>query len=209
MLGIHWARGFAPFMRASASPDMTYHGGVILPSVVSEAIFWGPKWADSTFVGDKITGLDSWHSGFSNSNYAKTSDEIYWLERTSGPIRHAQRASHRYVDGRQRELLSGDRGRSMQGDHEPGFQWLLSCLRGCTTRKRQLLRLLAPGMIAAAKRTETSAHGPSMSHSSPSATAPSGRFRANGRTTLTIRELAIPTAQVKRDVSMVTERRAF
>jgi len=26
-------------------------------------------------VGDKISGLNLWHEGFSNSNYAKTSDE--------------------------------------------------------------------------------------------------------------------------------------
>ena len=80
MLGIHWARGFDPFARVSApargnNPDMTYHGGVIMPSTVSEAIYWGPRWANSSFVGDKITGLDSWYSGFSNSNYAMTSDE--------------------------------------------------------------------------------------------------------------------------------------
>jgi hypothetical protein len=40
MLGIHWARGFEPFGRVPAgSPNMTYHGGVIMPSVVSETIF--------------------------------------------------------------------------------------------------------------------------------------------------------------------------
>lgn len=54
---------------------MTYHGGVIMPSTVSEAIFWGPSWANSSFTGDKISGLDSWYSGFNGSNYAKTSDE--------------------------------------------------------------------------------------------------------------------------------------
>jgi hypothetical protein len=36
---------------------------------------WGPSWGNSTFVGDKFTGLDSWYTGFSNSNYAKTVDE--------------------------------------------------------------------------------------------------------------------------------------
>jgi len=78
MLGIHWARGFSPFSRGTppaSNPNMTYHGGVIMPSVVSEAIYWGPSWTNSTFVGDKITGLDSWYTGFNNSNYAKTSDE--------------------------------------------------------------------------------------------------------------------------------------
>ena len=53
MLGIHWARGFTPFARPPArNVNMTYHGGVIMPSTVSEAIFWGPSWANSSFVGD-------------------------------------------------------------------------------------------------------------------------------------------------------------
>ncbi|HEX4786701.1 MAG TPA: hypothetical protein VH350_20345 [Candidatus Sulfotelmatobacter sp.] len=88
-LGIHWARGFEPFARVRAlkgnNPDMTYHGGVILPSTVSEAIFWGPNWAKSSFTGDKITGLDSWYSGFNGSNYAKTSDEYTGSNGQVGP----------------------------------------------------------------------------------------------------------------------------
>jgi hypothetical protein len=52
---------------------MTYHGGKILPTETTNAIFWGPSW--STSPGDKITGLDSWYIGHSNSNYAKTVDE--------------------------------------------------------------------------------------------------------------------------------------
>ncbi len=90
MLGVHWARGFTPFARVhpagGKNPDMTYHGGVIMPSTVSEAIYWGPSWANSTFVGDKITGLDSWYSGFSNSNYAKTSDEYTGSNGQVGPV---------------------------------------------------------------------------------------------------------------------------
>ena len=88
-LGIHWARGFNPFGRSSPvqkpSANMTYHGGVILTSVTAQAIFWGPSWVNSGFVGDKITGLDSWHTGFSNSNYAKTSDEYTGSNGTVGP----------------------------------------------------------------------------------------------------------------------------
>jgi hypothetical protein len=90
MLGIHWARGFSPFGRVSHparggnSPNMTYHGGVIMTSTVSEAIFWGPSWA--SYSGDKETGLDSWYSGFSNSNYAKTSDEYTGSNGTVGPV---------------------------------------------------------------------------------------------------------------------------
>jgi hypothetical protein len=81
MLGIHWARGFSPWARADheagrhggGSPNMTYHGGVIMPTAVTESIFWGTSWG--SYSGDKITGMDSWYSGFKGSNYAKTSDE--------------------------------------------------------------------------------------------------------------------------------------
>jgi hypothetical protein len=52
---------------------MTYHGGKIMPTAVTESIFWGSSWGSSP--GDKITGMDSWYSGFIGSNYAKTSDE--------------------------------------------------------------------------------------------------------------------------------------
>jgi hypothetical protein len=90
MLGIHWARGFSPLARsiapaAGSNPNMTYHGGVIIPSVVSEIIYWGPSWSNSTFAGDKITGLDSWYTGFNNSNYAKTSDEYTGSNGQVGP----------------------------------------------------------------------------------------------------------------------------
>ena len=80
MLGIHWARGFDPFARSNQAggrktPNMTYHGGKIMPTAVTQTIFWGPKWSNSTFISDKISGLDSWYTGFSNSHYAQTSDE--------------------------------------------------------------------------------------------------------------------------------------
>jgi hypothetical protein len=78
MLGVHWARGGEPARVSQArsrSPVMTYHGGKIMPTAVSKAIYWGPSWTNSTFVGDKITGLDSWYTGHSGSNYAKTVDE--------------------------------------------------------------------------------------------------------------------------------------
>ena len=88
MLGIHWARGFnaaARALRENNNPDMTYHGGVIMPSTVSEAIFWGSQWNNSSFFGDKITGLDSWYTGFSNSHYATTSDEYTGSNGQVGP----------------------------------------------------------------------------------------------------------------------------
>jgi len=76
MRGIHWARGEAgSHAKPSRSPNMTFHGGKIMPTVKSKAIFWGPSWANSTFVGDKITGLDQWYTAHSGSNYAATTNE--------------------------------------------------------------------------------------------------------------------------------------
>jgi hypothetical protein len=85
MLGIHWARGFQPNARItneakeakparpSKSPNMTYHGGKIMPTAVTKAIFWGTSWG--SYTGDKISGMDLWYNGFNISDYAKTSDE--------------------------------------------------------------------------------------------------------------------------------------
>jgi hypothetical protein len=75
VLGIHWARGEEPAQvaRARRSANMTYHGGKIMPTAVSKAIFWGTSWA--SYSGDKITGLDTWYTGHSGSNYARTVDE--------------------------------------------------------------------------------------------------------------------------------------
>lgn len=67
------------------SPNMTYHGGKIMPTAVSKAIFWGPSWANSTFAGDKITGLDAWYTGHSNSNFSKTCDEYTGTNGQVGP----------------------------------------------------------------------------------------------------------------------------
>jgi hypothetical protein len=85
MLGIHWARGFNPAIRAARgnNPNMTYRGGVIMTSTVSKAIFWGTSWAG--YSGDKEKGLDNWYTGFSNSNYAVTSDEYTGSNGTVGP----------------------------------------------------------------------------------------------------------------------------
>jgi hypothetical protein len=93
MLGIHWTRGFEPNARATheakaarprTSPNMNYHGGKIMPSTNAEAIFWGTSW--SSYTGDKISGMDTWYKGFSNSNYAQTSDEYTGSNGQVGPI---------------------------------------------------------------------------------------------------------------------------
>ncbi|KAA6456221.1 hypothetical protein DYQ86_25820 [Acidobacteria bacterium AB60] len=82
MLGIHWAHDFQPGARAQQDAkaafarrgaNMTYHGGKIMPTATTQAIFWGTSWG--SYSGDKITGIDQWYEGFNGSNYAKTSDE--------------------------------------------------------------------------------------------------------------------------------------
>jgi hypothetical protein len=52
---------------------MTYHGGGVLITDKTEAIFWGTSW--STYTGDKIMGLDAFLSGFGGSNYVGLSTE--------------------------------------------------------------------------------------------------------------------------------------
>lgn len=84
MLGIHWAREHAAsHARPTKSPNMTYHGGKIMTTAVTQTIFWGPSWA--SYSGDKITGIDSWYDGHSNSNYAKTVDEYTGTNGQVGP----------------------------------------------------------------------------------------------------------------------------
>ena len=90
--GVHWSRDEHAKREAKAaasggrrSPNMVYHGGKIMTSVQSKAIFWGPKWADATYAGDKITGLDSWYVGHAmSSNYAKTVNEYTGSNGTVG-----------------------------------------------------------------------------------------------------------------------------
>ncbi len=92
MLGIHWAKGFEPNSRVKQdaktsrprnSPLMTYHGGKIIPTAVAQSIFWGTTWG--SYSGDKISGMDIWYLGHSNSNYAKTVDEYTGTNGQVGP----------------------------------------------------------------------------------------------------------------------------
>jgi hypothetical protein len=78
MLGVQWTREVTRQREGQylklRNPNMTFHGGKIMPTSVSKAIFWGPKWGTS-FAGDKITGLDSWYAGHIGSHYANTVNE--------------------------------------------------------------------------------------------------------------------------------------
>lgn len=52
----------------------------------TRAIFWGTSWASATYPGDKITGLDAFYTGFSNSNYAKTGTEYSGSNGQAGSV---------------------------------------------------------------------------------------------------------------------------
>lgn len=65
------AKGEARPGGGGSSPLMTNHGGTVITSVKTEAIFWG-NWSNP---GDKITGLDSLFAGWSGSSIAKANTE--------------------------------------------------------------------------------------------------------------------------------------
>jgi hypothetical protein len=89
--GIHWAKGHKA--RGGGSPDMTWHSGAIMTTAATAAIFWGTSWGTSP--GDKISGMDTWYTGFGGSNYAGTSDEYTG---TNGTVSSTVTYGGHYVD---------------------------------------------------------------------------------------------------------------
>lgn len=75
MLGLHWAKDQAKSSGGSGSPDLTWHSGAILNSSHVVAIYWGTSWSSSTFVGDKVSGLDSFYTGLGGTKYMGTNTE--------------------------------------------------------------------------------------------------------------------------------------
>src|ERR1700686_1983236 len=63
--GIHWAKGFAP-NRGGGSPLLAGHRVPIMTPAATAALFGGPSWVPNP--GDKGSGMDTWYSGFGNSN---------------------------------------------------------------------------------------------------------------------------------------------
>src|SRR6059036_1713964 len=75
---IFWAKGHdrkAHTGATNSSPNLSWHGGSIMSSVVVTPIFWGPNWGNANFTNDKMTGLQTFYMGIGNSTYAHTSDE--------------------------------------------------------------------------------------------------------------------------------------
>jgi len=88
---VQWARGHAPDFAAgkvgAGKPVslLTNHGGPILTTVQTKAIFWGSSWATDT--SDKITGIDSFFNGVSGTSYIGTNSEYGGA--ATGSIQHS------------------------------------------------------------------------------------------------------------------------
>jgi hypothetical protein len=75
---IHWAKEQAPehaARAASGSPNLIWHGGNIMSTAQTTAIFWGSSWGNANFTDDKMTGIADFYTGLYHSNYAQTTDE--------------------------------------------------------------------------------------------------------------------------------------
>jgi hypothetical protein len=74
------AHGFVPSRQASkARPSrvrqMSWHGGPVMHGTTLVPVYWGSSWANSSFVGDKVSGLDTLYSGIHGTAYARTNGE--------------------------------------------------------------------------------------------------------------------------------------
>jgi hypothetical protein len=56
---------------------LAWHNGPVMHSTSVVPVFWGSSWNNSSFVGDKITGLDYVYSHVGGSGYAHTNSEYY------------------------------------------------------------------------------------------------------------------------------------
>jgi hypothetical protein len=54
---------------------LQWHGGSVMHSTTVVPVFWGSKWSNSAFVGDKVTGLDNFYSHVGGTTYLHTNSE--------------------------------------------------------------------------------------------------------------------------------------
>jgi hypothetical protein len=76
MAGIHWSRDEAGSHQGGGDPHLLYHGGPVMTAgAYVEPIFWGTSWSNSSFAGDKISGIQSFYGGMGGSTYDATNSE--------------------------------------------------------------------------------------------------------------------------------------
>ena len=73
--GAHVMHAQGSAKKGGGSPLMTNHGGPVLHTNKTMAIFWGSEWSSASFQGDKVTGLDTFFGGLGGSKFAATSTE--------------------------------------------------------------------------------------------------------------------------------------
>jgi hypothetical protein len=56
---------------------LQWYGGPVMHSTTVVPVFWGSKWSSSSFVDDKVSGLDYLYSRIGGTPYAKTNGEYY------------------------------------------------------------------------------------------------------------------------------------
>jgi len=54
---------------------LQWHNGPVMHGTTVVPVFWGSKWSNSTFVGDKVTGLDYFYSNVGGTPYLHTNFE--------------------------------------------------------------------------------------------------------------------------------------
>jgi hypothetical protein len=59
----------------AASGAMNFYGGPVLTHPSVRVLYSGIQWKNSTFVADKIAGIDAFFKGYAGSSYAKSADE--------------------------------------------------------------------------------------------------------------------------------------
>jgi hypothetical protein len=54
---------------------LTWHFGPVMHSTTVAPIYWGSNWSNTSFRGDKISGLDTFYSNVHGTGYAHTNSE--------------------------------------------------------------------------------------------------------------------------------------
>ena len=71
---VFFARGHAGGHAPTSRVLLLAHGGPVMNTGAAvTAIFWGTSWP--SYVGDKVSGIDSFYSGISGTSYIKTNSE--------------------------------------------------------------------------------------------------------------------------------------
>ncbi len=74
------AHGFVPARNAQAAKRSHYfallwHNGPVMHATTVVPVYWGSSWGNSSFVGDKVSGLDTLYAGVGGTAYARTNGE--------------------------------------------------------------------------------------------------------------------------------------